>query len=43
MAMEVAQIAAWEWDVDSGPDDVVDRPETLFGFPDGGVRCRICA
>ena len=25
MAMDVAQIAAWEWDVRSGRDDVVDR------------------
>ena len=35
MAMDVAQIAAWEWDVTSGRMTWSTDPETLFGFPRG--------
>src|SRR5262245_17690675 len=35
MAMEVAQIAAWEWDLQSGRMRWSTDPETLFGFPKG--------
>jgi PAS domain S-box-containing protein len=35
MAMEVAQIAAWEWDLQSGRMTWSTDPETLFGFPKG--------
>lgn len=35
MAMDVAQIAAWEWDVKSGRMTWSTDPETLFGFPTG--------
>jgi PAS domain S-box-containing protein len=35
MAMEVAQIAAWEWDATSGRMTWSIEPERLFGFPRG--------
>jgi len=35
MAMDVAEIAAWEWDVASGRMTWSAEPETLFGFPPG--------
>ena len=35
MAMEVAEIAAWEWDVQSGRMTWSTDPEKLFGFPQG--------
>ena len=35
MAMDVAQIAAWEWDVRSGHVTWSTDPEQLFGFPSG--------
>jgi PAS domain S-box-containing protein len=35
MAMDVAQIAAWEWDVKSGQMTWSTDPEALFGFPRG--------
>ena len=35
MAMDVAQIAAWEWDVSSGRVTWSTDPELLFGFPAG--------
>ena len=35
MAVEVAQIAAWEWDVKSGQMTWSTDPEALFGFPRG--------
>ena len=35
MAMEVAQIAAWEWDPASGRMTWSTDPEALFGFPPG--------
>ncbi|HEY0285334.1 MAG TPA: ATP-binding protein, partial [Vicinamibacterales bacterium] len=35
MAMDVAQIAAWEWDVRSGHVTWSTDPEKLFGFPSG--------
>jgi hypothetical protein len=35
MAMDVAQIAAWEWDVQSGQMTWSTDPEALFGFPKG--------
>lgn len=35
MAMDVAQIAAWEWDVSSGRVTWSTDPETLFNFPAG--------
>ena len=35
MAMEVAQIAAWEWDVHAGHMTWSSDPEALFGFPGG--------
>jgi PAS domain S-box-containing protein len=35
MAMDVAQIAAWEWDVQTGQMTWSTDPETLFGFPKG--------
>jgi signal transduction histidine kinase/DNA-binding response OmpR family regulator len=43
MAMDVAQIAAWEWDVSSGRVTWSTDPETLFGFPAGafGADLRI--
>ena len=43
MAVEVAQIAAWEWDVHSGRMTWSTDPETLFGFPCGafGADLRI--
>jgi PAS domain S-box-containing protein len=37
MAMEVAQIAAWEWHLPSGHMTWSTDPETLFGFPKGYV------
>ena len=37
MAMEVAQIAAWEWDVRSGQVSWSMDPEQLFGFPSGSL------
>lgn len=43
MAMEVAEIAAWEWDVHSGRMTWSTDPEILFGFPHGsfGADLRI--
>ena len=35
MAMDVAEIAAWEWDVAGGRMTWSTEPETLFGFPQG--------
>jgi PAS domain S-box-containing protein len=35
MAMEAAEIAAWEWDLPSGRMTWSTEPETLFGFPAG--------
>jgi PAS domain S-box-containing protein len=35
MAMDVAQIAAWEWDVKTGKMTWSTDPEALFGFPSG--------
>ncbi len=35
MAMDVAEIAAWEWDVASGRMTWSTEPEALFGFPPG--------
>ena len=35
MAMEAAEIAAWEWDLASGRMTWSTEPETLFGFPAG--------
>jgi hypothetical protein len=35
MAMDVAQIAAWEWDVKTGRMTWSTDPESLFGFPPG--------
>jgi PAS domain S-box-containing protein len=35
MAMEVAQIAAWEWNIDNGCVTWSTDPEALFGFPPG--------
>src|SRR5688572_10890929 len=35
MAMDVAQIAAWEWDVQTGQMTWSTDPEVLFGFPTG--------
>ena len=35
MAMEVAQIAAWEWDVATDQMTWSTDPEALFGFPRG--------
>ena len=41
MAIEVAQIAAWEWHLASGQMRWSTDPEVLFGFPEGLVRTRI--
>jgi PAS domain S-box-containing protein len=43
MALEVAQIAAWEWHLTSGQMRWSTDPETLFGFPRGsfGSELRI--
>jgi PAS domain S-box-containing protein len=43
MAMDVAQIAAWEWDVKTDKMTWSTDPEALFGFPSGsfGVNLRI--
>jgi PAS domain S-box-containing protein len=35
MAMDVAEIAAWEWDVIGGRMTWSTEPEALFGFPPG--------
>jgi PAS domain S-box-containing protein len=35
MAVDVAQMAAWEWDVESGRMTWSADPEALFGFPAG--------
>ncbi len=35
MAMDVAQIAVWEWDVGTGQMTWSTDPEVLFGFPHG--------
>jgi PAS domain S-box-containing protein len=45
MAMDVAQIAAWDWDVRTGRMTWSTDPETLFGFPPGsfGEDLRIFA
>jgi PAS domain S-box-containing protein len=37
MAMDVAQIAAWEWDIHSGRMTWSSDPEALFGFPGGAL------
>ena len=43
MALDVAQIAAWEWDLASGQMTWSADPERLFGFPKGsfGPELRI--
>ena len=43
MALEVAQIAAWEWHLPSGQMRWSTDPEALFGFPRGsfGPELRI--
>jgi len=43
MAMDVARIAAWEWDVPTGQMTWSTDPEALFGFPTGafGTERRI--
>src|SRR5216684_8979393 len=43
MALDVAQIAAWEWHLTSGQVRWSTDPETLFGFPRGsfGTELRI--
>ena len=43
MALEVAQIAAWEWHLASGQMRWSTDPEVLFGFPKGsfGQELRI--
>ena len=43
MAMDVAQIAAWEWNIRSGHVTWSTDPEVLFGFPTGsfGAEMRI--
>ena len=38
MALEVAQIAAWEWHLASGPDALVDRSRGAVRVSDGLVR-----
>ncbi len=38
MALDVAQIAAWEWHLASGRMTWSTDPEVLFGFPEGLVR-----
>jgi PAS domain S-box-containing protein len=35
LAMDVAQMAAWEWDLDANQVTWSTDPETLFGFPAG--------
>jgi PAS domain S-box-containing protein len=35
MAMDVAEIAAWEWEIQTGQVTWSTDPETLFGFPPG--------
>jgi PAS domain S-box-containing protein len=35
MSMEVAEIAAWEWDIKNGQMTWSTDPESLFGFPRG--------
>jgi PAS domain S-box-containing protein len=37
MALEVAQIAAWEWHLSSGQMRWSTDPEVLFGFPKGSL------
>jgi PAS domain S-box-containing protein len=43
MAMDIAEMAAWEWDIRSGRMTWTSDPEVLFGFPEGafGVDKRI--
>jgi PAS domain S-box-containing protein len=43
LALEVAEMAAWEWDVQNGRMTWSHDPETLFGFPHGafGVEQRL--
>jgi len=43
MAMDVGEIAAWEWDVKTGTMQWSTDPEALFGFPGGsfGENLRI--
>jgi PAS domain S-box-containing protein len=43
LAMDVAQMAAWEWDLTSGQMTWSTDPEALFGFPPGcfGPELRI--
>ena len=40
MAMDVAQIAAWEWDVDDRADDMVDGSGGVVRVPGRLVRAR---
>ncbi len=44
MAVEVAQIAAWEWNLRSGSMRWSSDPEKLFGFPEGAFpdEGRVC-
>lgn len=37
MAMEVAQVAAWEWNLSTGQMTWSTDPETMFGFPAGAL------
>jgi hypothetical protein len=37
MAMQVARVAAWEWQLDSGEMTWGADPEALFGFPPGAL------
>ena len=43
LALAVAQVATWEWDLESGTMRWSADPEVLFGFPKGafGSDCRI--
>jgi PAS domain S-box-containing protein len=43
LAMDVAQMAAWEWDLDANQMTWSTDPETLFGFPAGsfGTELRV--
>ena len=43
LAMQIAQIAAWEWQLDTGQMRWSTDPERLFGFPEGafGPELRI--
>jgi PAS domain S-box-containing protein len=43
LALAVAQVAAWEWDLESGKMNWSADPEIVFGFPAGafGPDCKI--